>query len=569
MTAATTSAFDRVITALENLRGKVRVTGDRATAQCPAHDDGKPSLSVARLRECVGVYCHAGCETSVVVEALGLKLADLFDNRSRLIYPYRGRDGRINRVVSRTPDKRFRQYANLSENGRPIGRLAKDSKPVLYQCAEVATAVAAGRPVVLTEGEKDAETAALMGQVGTTAPMGATNFDRVDVEPLDGADVIAVVDRDSAGMKWAQTVLAALSGRAKSVSFVHAAKGKDLTDHYTAGLGMNDLQPVTIPEAVALPSATVVQLDTVRAAYISWLWPGRLPRGKVVVIDGDPSVSKSTFSNDLTRPVTTGSPWPDGAAGPTPAGVLLLSAEDDLPSTVVPRLLAAGADLSRVHALTAVAGPDGAPVPPSLPRDIPVIGELIRQHGIALVVVDVFMAYLSGGVDAHRDQDVRVVLHQLAEMADSTGACIVLIRHMNKSGGSNALYRGGGSIGIVGAARAAFLIARDPEDPDRRIFSVTKMNIAKEPPSLAFRVASDPVHGVARLEWEPDPWTSPPPSCSPHHWTWINAGNATTPPTGSKAGWPNREDRHPGPTSVRRPPPKASVRGPCSARGST
>lgn len=255
--------------------------------------------------------------------------------------------------------------------------------------------------------------------------------------------------------------------------------------------------------------AGLVTLSTVTPERVSWLWPSRLPLGKLVVLDGDPSVGKSTLSLDLAARTSTGARWPDGSPGGRPAGVLLLSAEDGLADTIAPRLAAAGADTSRVHALVTVtlANPDGEPLvaSPSLPRDVDHIERVIVEHGIVLVVVDVLMAYLGGKVDAHRDQDVRGVLHQLAAMAERTGCCVVLLRHLNKAGGASALYRGGGSIGIIGAARAAFLVARDPEDTERRILAVTKLNIGAEPPSLAYRLVDAPEHGCARVAWEDAP----------------------------------------------------------------
>ncbi|SFT96962.1 AAA domain-containing protein [Geodermatophilus amargosae] len=260
---------------------------------------------------------------------------------------------------------------------------------------------------------------------------------------------------------------------------------------------------------MSAPDSTVTTLAEVTAERVAWLWLNRLPRGKVVVFDGDPATGKSTLTLDLGARVSAGKDWPDGAPGGDPAGVLLLSAEDGLADTIVPRLTAAGADLARVHALTEVVvfDEDGAPrqVPPSLPRDLAVIERVVTEKNIKLVVVDVLMAYLSGKVDSHRDQDVRGVLHQLAAMAERTGATVVLVRHLNKASGSNALYRGGGSIGIVGAARAAYLVARDPEDADRRIFAVTKSNLTAEPPSLAYRLVDDPTNGCARVQWEDGP----------------------------------------------------------------
>ncbi len=253
----------------------------------------------------------------------------------------------------------------------------------------------------------------------------------------------------------------------------------------------------------------MITLASVLPERISYLWPGRLPLGKLVVFDGDPSTGKSTLTLDIAARTSSGQAWPDGVPNAGPADVLLLSAEDGLADTVVPRATAAGANLARIHALREVemTGPDGQPtlVPPSLPRDIPVIAEIIKQNRVKLLVVDVLMAYLSGGVDSHRDQDVRAVLHTLAAMAEATGCCVILVRHLNKMAGGNALYRGGGSIGIIGAARAAYLIARDPDDDDRRIFAPTKMNIAAEPAALAYRLVSADELGCARVEWEDGP----------------------------------------------------------------
>ena len=254
------------------------------------------------------------------------------------------------------------------------------------------------------------------------------------------------------------------------------------------------------------PEPRLTTFADVAPERVSWLWPGYLPAGKLVVIDGDPSCGKSTMTTDLAARCSTGSPWPDGARSSGPADVLLLSAEDGLGDTIAPRLHAAGADVARVHALTEVpqVGEDGGVrmVPPSLPRDVPILRDLISRHQIKLVVVDVFMAYLNGKVDSHRDQDVRGVLHQLAALAEATGCTMVLIRHLNKAGGGSPLYRGGGSIGIIGAARAAFIVGRDPDDQDRRILACSKLNLAVEPASLAYRLVSDDTLGCARVEWE-------------------------------------------------------------------
>jgi RecA-family ATPase len=248
---------------------------------------------------------------------------------------------------------------------------------------------------------------------------------------------------------------------------------------------------------------TLVRLGTVRPERVTWLWPARLPAGKLVVLDGDPAVGKSTLAVDLAARITLGRPWPDGA--PCPDGdVLVLSAEDGLADTIRPRLDAAGADVDRVHALTEVryTDEDGRSRSRSVTlADVGLIEQSVRKTDAKLVIVDVLMAFLPGKVDSHRDQDIRTVLSALSAMTERTGCCLLLLRHLNKGAGGNPLYRGGGSIGIVGAARAALLAAHDPDDEGRRVLAVTKSNLAAMPAALGYQLVDSPDDGCARVQW--------------------------------------------------------------------
>lgn len=496
--AAAPTAYARLVDALVEHGSTVKTRGQaQASATCPAHDDRNPSLSVTAVPGSVLLRCHAGCATTDVLTALGLRPADLYDDPRGRRYEYRGDDGRPVRTVYRTPDKRFRQQVH------------EPGVVTLYRLEAVRAAVAAGEPVWLVEGEKDADNlAALAGVAATTAPMGAANFSKVDVEPLRDARVFAVVDKDPAGDRWAADVRDHLHDVALSVEFRQAKVGKDASDHLAAGLGLDDLE-VYEAHAIAHDAEGLTTLADVAPERVSWLWPDRIPCGKLTIIDGDPSTGKSTLTLDLAARVTTGVAWPDGAPGGPPGDVLLLSAEDGPGDTIRPRLDAAGADVSRVHLLEAVPLVDDKGIVrmafPSVPRDVDHIERIVRLRRVRLLVVDVLMAYLTG--DSHKDQEVRGALAPLAAMAERTGCAVIVIRHLNKSGGSNALYRGGGSIGIIGAARAAYLVARDAEDPDRRIVACEKLNIAPEPPALAYRLVSDDAAGVAHVEWEPDALT--------------------------------------------------------------
>jgi hypothetical protein len=113
-------------------------------------------------------------------------------------------------------------------------------------------------------------------------------------------------------------------------------------------------------------------------------------------------------------------------------------------------------------------------------------------------------------VDAYRDQDVRGALAPLALLAEQSETAIVVVRHLSKLPSRNPLYRGGGSIGIVGAARSGLLVAQDPADPagQRRILATYKANLAALPPALPFRLVPS-AHGVATVAWaDPSPLTA-------------------------------------------------------------
>jgi hypothetical protein len=280
----------------------------------------------------------------------------------------------------------------------------------------------------------------------------------------------------------------------------------DMYDSAASKYGTRPRGPREVPEAEPA-GAQVLRLADVEPERITWLWNGYLPLGKQVTLDGDPGVGKSTVTADIAARITTGSPMPDGTA-PVKGAVLILSAEDGLADTIRPRLDAAGADPTQVLTITGITSysDDGEPYsrPVVIPRDLPVVEQVIRDHGVVLLVVDVLMAYLSGDVNSHRDQDIRRALHVLATMADRTGCCVIVLRHLNKTTGGNALYRGGGSIGIIGAARAGYMCGTDPDDEtgQLRVFACVKLNLAPQPPALAYHLVNDELHGCARVVWD-------------------------------------------------------------------
>lgn len=242
------------------------------------------------------------------------------------------------------------------------------------------------------------------------------------------------------------------------------------------------------------------RLSDVKPERVRWLWPGWIPRGKLTVLDGDPGTGKSTLTLDLAARISTGRPMPDGAPLDRAEGVLLLSAEDGAADTIRPRLEAANGDPDRVTLIDGVDSPDGKRMV-SFPTDVELIGDLVRETGVSLVVVDVLLSYLHGSVDSYKDQHVRRALAPLAQMAEQTRCAVLVIRHITKSGGSNAIHRGQGSIGISGAARAVLLVGCDPADPSRRVLAVSKSNLGAEPSSLMYEIENDEETASGRIKW--------------------------------------------------------------------
>lgn len=251
----------------------------------------------------------------------------------------------------------------------------------------------------------------------------------------------------------------------------------------------------------------VVRVADVQAELIRWLWPNRFALGKVSLIAGDPGLAKSILTLTMAAHVSRGRPWPVDCTVCPLGDVLLLSAEDDLADTVRPRLEAAGADLERISIVGLVNNREGRRGF-CLEKDVGRLTTLIEgMNGrCRLVVIDPVSAFL-GAVDSHNNADVRALLVGLSEMAARMRVAVILVSHMNKGGErSNALYRATGSLAFVAAARAAFAVARDKDDPKRRLFLPMKNNLADDQSGLAYRVSTG-LNGAPCLVFEPDPVT--------------------------------------------------------------
>jgi hypothetical protein len=261
---------------------------------------------------------------------------------------------------------------------------------------------------------------------------------------------------------------------------------------------------VSIPSPAACADLESVWCADITPAAVSWLWEPYLARGKLAVLDGDPGTGKSFVTIDLAARITRGLPMPGAPPGVPPApraagSVLLLNAEDDARDTIRPRVTAAGGDPNRVRVLAAPGL--GLERLPRFPDDVAALEKAVREFGASLVVIDPMMAFFPPEISANSDQCVRAALTPLASLAAATDACVLLVRHLRKTGGPNAIYRGSGSIGIVGAVRTGLMVARHPDDPDLRVLTLCKTNIGPPGQSLGFKLARRKETGQTFVDW--------------------------------------------------------------------
>lgn len=225
----------------------------------------------------------------------------------------------------------------------------------------------------------------------------------------------------------------------------------------------------------------IISSTNVEVREINWLWYPFIPRGKVTILQGDPGEGKSTFMLTLAAYLTRGEalPFTDCGEPPDPITVLYQSTEDDYDDTIVPRFIKAGGIRDRLAFI------DESEY--LLTFDDDRILEGIKQTGAKLLVLDPLASYI-GDCSLNASNEVRQKFNALINAARETDCAIVVVNHMNKMPGLKAIYRTPGSIDVAGAVRSILLLARDPDEEDKRYLVQTKMNLASKGDALEFRI---------------------------------------------------------------------------------
>lgn len=248
-------------------------------------------------------------------------------------------------------------------------------------------------------------------------------------------------------------------------------------------------------------TAKVVRLSDVQIEKVTWMWQGYLPNNKLVLLEGNPGLGKSTLTCWIAAQVSKGNSFPCGSTN-EPRGVLFISAEDGVADTIKPRVEAAGGDSTAIFCVKGMEydGVEGI-TDLSMRTHLEALKAEIIRHSVGMVIIDPLMALIGESKDSHKDQAVRAITTPLAQLAEELQVTILAIRHLNKQGSSQAILRGAGSMGIIGSARQALLVGVDPQDDNKRVLAVVKSNLAKKADSLSFELISHQTIDAAIIQW--------------------------------------------------------------------
>jgi putative DNA primase/helicase len=241
-------------------------------------------------------------------------------------------------------------------------------------------------------------------------------------------------------------------------------------------------------EAAVPEELEVIRADQVKLEKIDWLWPGRYALGKLGLLAGMPDRGKGLIFSDIISRITRGAAWPCKEGHAPPGDCILIQHEDDPGDTVVPRLIAAGADLQRVHILTMVKKVTGPTKRIFSLADLPMLGELLEQlKGPQFVGIDPLGSY-TGKINAAAGNEVRSTLIPLVEMLKRFHVSGIGILHFNKKVDvDNPVLRVADSIAFTAVSRHTFVVTDDAEN-ERHLLIKGKNNLAPDTKALSYHI---------------------------------------------------------------------------------
>jgi putative DNA primase/helicase len=270
---------------------------------------------------------------------------------------------------------------------------------------------------------------------------------------------------------------------------------------------MNLISEPTSTGSQPEPSVIMVRTSEIVPESVGWLWQGFIAIGRLTGLVGYPGLGKSQVGLDLAATVSTGRDFPGGTSNGKAGDVIILSAEDDPADTIVPRLIAAGADRGRIHIVKAVKDGNGER-PFNLSVDLDRLEREYDLRKVKLLVIDPVSSYL-GPANRNNGGEVRLIQHRLASFAAKHDLAVLMVHHLNKSSGASAITRIMGSTEWGAVPRAVFLVTEEP-GTDRRLFLPLKNNLGPDRIGYAFRIEKRIVEdgiNTSAVVWDHDPTT--------------------------------------------------------------
>ena len=503
---------------LHKLEG-VTGSGNQYTAKCPAHNDEHASLSISSgVDGRILLHCHAGCDATNIVAAIGLTMRDLYPPEEAptakqgknivTIYPYTDAEGKLLAQKIRYDNKSFSWRRPDGQGGWEYKR---GNTKVLYNLPEVI----AGDPIFIVEGEKDCETLRKIGLTATTAPDGAggkSKWDNSFNEFFSGKTVIIIPDNDKPGHELAKAAADSIQGVAESVKLIDlSAAVPNLPEHadisdIAAWKSHNELEALlnsliqNTPEYTGSASRTgqpekykgkkllVKKLSLIEPRRAEYLLFPYLPKGRLCVIAGVSGSTKTWLTLYFASIISkAGTFITDNVfTKRTPGVVIYQPKENDYETDIRPRLDTLKANNENIFTIEE-RYEDGSSASPLSLTDKR-IKEVLEEHHPQLLVFDPLQSYLGENVDMHKANEVRPILDSLADLAKEYQCTIVIVSHMSKMTTASALDRILGTSDLRNAARSIIIVGNDPNDQNRRVFTHAKNSLGELGQSVAYHI---------------------------------------------------------------------------------
>ena len=546
---------ESVISELDSLGCKPEQVGDQYAAYCPVHElDGsghKKSLSVKSGNTvAVVVTCHAGCSFNELRKVITSLSTTKERKELDATYPYRSREGKELFRKLRFWPKDFRiRNPNIPKNdpSKLYYALPADldvKEWPLYRLPELISAKETGETVFYVEGEKDVDRLVKLNCIATTNYEGASKGSqkpkwRLDyTKQLSGLNSLVLLpDNDEPGRSHMANIASQMTGKVNEIiildlglRFPDLKAGADVSDWLNAGHSVEELielvsrcEPLTPatadhtattpadpprgddqnlgketdapaqPSPPATPAESVMlrSAATIAPRAIDWLWPGWLSVGKLHLLAGAPGTAKTTIAMTWAAAISSGGIFPDGSRAPQ-GNVLIWSSEDDPRDTLIPRLIAAGADLNHVYIVESVNHARTGKRTFDPAKDFPLLKAAVNQIGaVVFMVIDSVADAVAG--DAGKNNQVRRALSPVKDFAEEIGIAVLGITHFNKGTSGRAISRIIDSVAFVGLPRIVMVAFKKKNNGS--LIMRAKSNIGPDNGGYEFYTFVEPLIG--------------------------------------------------------------------------